>query len=83
VTLFDGATPLETQPDRAAGDSSLLFDPNPGAVDPASFVRAEWPRATRVVADGTWHVVTHDQQGGAWGDHYSRVFRSDRRGRHP
>jgi hypothetical protein len=79
VTLFDGAAPLETRPARAAVDS-LLFDPNPGATNPASFVRADWPCTTRVVAEGTWHVTTHDRQGAYGRDHYSRVFRSERRG---
>jgi len=78
VTLFDA--PLEPARRRVV-DNSLLFDPNPGTVNPTSFVRAEWPCTTRMVADeGTWRVSTHDQQGIYGRDHYSRVFRSERRG---
>ena len=82
MTLFDGAS-LETRPARVAVSDSLLFDPNPGATNPASFVRAEWPCTTRVVAEDTWRVTTHDRQDTYGRDQYSRVFHSDRRGRRP
>lgn len=73
-----------------AQNSNLLFDPTPGAVDPTSFVRREWPSTPRrwivTSEDVRWRETVWDYQGdGHYGyhghDRYYRVFRSDRRGR--
>jgi len=87
--MFD--RPVKRTPPR---NSNLLFDPNPipGAADPSSFVRSDWPSTPRkwVVTseEVRWRETTHDHQGGAYGhrghgghDQYHRVFRSERRGR--
>lgn len=74
VTLFGDAAPLAA---RASRDSALLF--GPVEVNPASFMRAEWPSTARTIDEGRWRVTVRDQQGDC-GDHYSRVFRSIRHG---
>lgn len=71
-------------------NSNLLFNPTPSAVDPALFVRKDWPSTPHTWAvtseEVRWREIVRDYQGDSYygrhgRDHYHRVFRSDRRGR--
>lgn len=86
VRMFD--RPAANQMPTAR-NSNLLFDPTPGAVDPSSFVRSDWPSTPRkwsvTSEEVRWRETVYDHQGDGYGhrdhDRYHRVFRSDRRGR--